>query len=85
MRKNRWWLLSFGILTLAFSFLLLFFSGWIVEQRFGWNGVVFGRTSIFVLVLFFMNLSTTYISRFSLFSNKPIPKSLFKDYMNEDF
>lgn len=85
MRKNRWWFLLLGIVLFAFAFLLIVCSNWIVEQRFGFYGKVFGRTSIFVLMLFLMYYSTLFVSRFSLFSKNPIPASLFNDYVNEDF
>lgn len=85
MRKNRWWFLLLGVVLLAFAFIVMFFSNWIVEQRFGLNGKVFGRTSIFVLLLLLINYSSSFIYRFSLFLNNPIPDSLFTDYVNEDF
>ncbi len=85
MRKNRWWLLLLSISLLALGFLLLFYSDWLVEQRLGWNGIVFGRTFIFVFVLFLMNVSTSVLSRFSDLSNIRIPQSLLSHYMNEDF
>ena len=85
MRKNRWWFLLLGVVLFACSFLLMFYSNWIVEQRFGLNGKVLGRTSLFALLLLLIYYSSLFISRFSLFSNNPIPDSLFTDYVNEDF
>lgn len=85
MRKNRWWFLLLGVVLLALAFLILFYSNWIVGHNFGLNGIVLGRMSIFVLLLFLINYSSLFLFRFSLFSNKPIPDSLFTDYVNEDF